>query len=133
MIFTHTICREHFAGPGHPESPARLDAVLEALDDDRFRSVERREAPLATREQLTRAHDVQLRVPSDFDDGSLRRLAVSPVAASSGRAHPPMNGRETARLNARLPVLVQPFLAFQEARSFSNAATASASGFFSAF
>jgi acetoin utilization deacetylase AcuC-like enzyme len=46
----------HFPGDNHPESPARLTAVLAALDDPRFALLERIDAPRATREQLTRVH-----------------------------------------------------------------------------
>jgi acetoin utilization deacetylase AcuC-like enzyme len=56
MILTHPSCLEHSAGPGHPESPHRLVAVLEALSAEPFRAVPRAEAPRATREQLVRAH-----------------------------------------------------------------------------
>ena len=60
MILTHAACLEHDAGAGHPESPARLRAVLEALDAPAFAGVERREAPRATRDALLRAHDAHL-------------------------------------------------------------------------
>jgi len=56
-VYTHPACLEHGPGTGHPESPARLRAVLQALDHARFASVERIEAPRATREQLERVHD----------------------------------------------------------------------------
>ncbi|HVV98522.1 MAG TPA: histone deacetylase family protein [Rhodanobacteraceae bacterium] len=56
-IYTHPACLAHDTGPGHPESPARLAAVLEALDDARFAKLARIEAPRATREQLARVHD----------------------------------------------------------------------------
>ena len=59
-IYTHAACLAHDTGPGHPESPARLAAVLEALDDPTFASLARIEAPLATREQLARVHDADL-------------------------------------------------------------------------
>lgn len=59
-IYTHPACLLHSAGPGHPESPARLHAVLEALDDPRFADFTRVDAPRATRAQLARAHDVAL-------------------------------------------------------------------------
>ncbi|HEY3521627.1 MAG TPA: histone deacetylase family protein [Rhodanobacteraceae bacterium] len=57
-FYTHPACLRHDTGLGHPESPARLRAVLEALDDPRFAGIGRMEAPRATREQLLRAHDV---------------------------------------------------------------------------
>jgi acetoin utilization deacetylase AcuC-like enzyme len=56
-LYTHPACLQHDPGIGHPESPARLRAVLEALDDPQFATVERVEAPRATREQLLRVHD----------------------------------------------------------------------------
>jgi acetoin utilization deacetylase AcuC-like enzyme len=60
QLYTHPICLRHSAGPGHPESPARLQAVLEALDQDRFATLDRIEAPLASREQLERVHEAAL-------------------------------------------------------------------------
>ena len=56
-LYTHPICLQHDPGPGHAESPARLRAVLDALDHDRFAALDRIEAPRATREQLARVHD----------------------------------------------------------------------------
>jgi acetoin utilization deacetylase AcuC-like enzyme len=56
LLYTHPACLAHDAGPGHPESPARLRAVLEALDVDRFAKLGRIEAPRVTREQLARVH-----------------------------------------------------------------------------
>ena len=60
LLYTHPSCLLHSAGPGHPESASRLQAVLEALDDDRFAELDRIEAPRATREQLLRVHDAEL-------------------------------------------------------------------------
>jgi acetoin utilization deacetylase AcuC-like enzyme len=57
LLYTHPSCLAHDAGPGHPEAPARLHAVLEALDDTRFTKLQRIEAPRVTRGQLARAHD----------------------------------------------------------------------------
>ena len=56
-LYTHPICLQHDPGLGHAESPARLRAVLDALDHDRFAALDRIEAPRATREQLARVHD----------------------------------------------------------------------------
>jgi acetoin utilization deacetylase AcuC-like enzyme len=56
-LYTHAACLRHSAGPGHPESPARLQSVLAALDDESFTSLARAEAPQATRDQLARVHD----------------------------------------------------------------------------
>jgi acetoin utilization deacetylase AcuC-like enzyme len=51
LLFTHAAMLAHDPVPGHPEQPARLSAVIDALAD-----VERREAPLAAREALLRVH-----------------------------------------------------------------------------
>jgi acetoin utilization deacetylase AcuC-like enzyme len=40
----------------HPEHPGRLEAVLAALDVPEFAALDRREAPLAQREQIARVH-----------------------------------------------------------------------------
>jgi acetoin utilization deacetylase AcuC-like enzyme len=56
-LYTHAACLRHSAGPGHPESPARLQSVLAALDDESFATLARAEAPRATRDQLARVHD----------------------------------------------------------------------------
>jgi acetoin utilization deacetylase AcuC-like enzyme len=56
FLYTHPACLEHDPGRHHPESPARLRAVLAALDDPEFVRLERREAPEATREDLLCVH-----------------------------------------------------------------------------
>jgi acetoin utilization deacetylase AcuC-like enzyme len=55
-IYTHPACFDHDPGGDHPESAARLRAVLQALDDPRFAALERFEAPGVTRGQLERVH-----------------------------------------------------------------------------
>ncbi|KAB7624451.1 histone deacetylase family protein [Alkalilimnicola sp. S0819] len=55
-LYTHPACLEHDTGPGHPESAARLRAVLSALEAPRFQDLQRHEPPRATREQLQRVH-----------------------------------------------------------------------------
>ena len=56
FLYTHPACLDHDPGRRHPESPARLRAVLAALDDPEFTRLERREAPEAAREDLLRVH-----------------------------------------------------------------------------
>jgi acetoin utilization deacetylase AcuC-like enzyme len=55
-LITHAACFDHDTGPGHPESSARLVAVLEALAEPRFATLMRREAPRATIDQIARCH-----------------------------------------------------------------------------
>ena len=55
-LFTHPACLEHDTGLGHPECPARLRHVIEALEHPDFVPLIRQEAPEATVEQLELAH-----------------------------------------------------------------------------
>jgi acetoin utilization deacetylase AcuC-like enzyme len=57
-LLTHPDCALHEMGPGHPESPQRLKAILAALEASGL--VKRllvREAPEAKREELERVHE----------------------------------------------------------------------------
>jgi acetoin utilization deacetylase AcuC-like enzyme len=56
LLYTHPACLEHDPGSHHPESPARLHAVLQALGQPVFPRLERREAPEAEIEDLCRVH-----------------------------------------------------------------------------
>ncbi|HEY6985487.1 MAG TPA: histone deacetylase family protein [Rhodanobacteraceae bacterium] len=88
-IYTHRACLAHDPGPGHPESPARLAAVLEALDDPAFAALARIDAPVATREQLARVHARELidRVLDEPVTSGWRRVdadtVMSPVSADA--------------------------------------------------
>ena len=90
QLFTHSVCLQHDPGPGHAESPARLRAVLEALDQDRFATVDRVEAPRATREQLLRVHtqahvDRILAITPESDTVRLDEdTLMSPASAEAG-------------------------------------------------
>ncbi|MDJ0943056.1 MAG: histone deacetylase family protein [Kiloniellales bacterium] len=56
FLYSHQACFNHDPGQVHPERPARLKAVLTALEEAEFDALERREAPLASREQIARVH-----------------------------------------------------------------------------
>ena len=90
QLYTHAVCLQHDPGPGHAESPARLRAVLNALDQDRFAIVDRVEAPRATREQLLRVHTadhVDRILSITPDDGTVRLdedTLMSPASAEAG-------------------------------------------------
>jgi acetoin utilization deacetylase AcuC-like enzyme len=54
----HPDCELHDTGAGHPESPARVRAVLDYLPTrEIWQQLTQYEAPLASREQLYRVHD----------------------------------------------------------------------------
>jgi acetoin utilization deacetylase AcuC-like enzyme len=68
LLYTHPACLEHDTGFGHPECPARLTAILNALRTVPFAALEWRDAPSATLEQLTRIH------PQAYVDRILARV-----------------------------------------------------------
>jgi acetoin utilization deacetylase AcuC-like enzyme len=56
-FFTHPTCRQHDMGEGHPECPARLDAITDHLRATGLDvALDFREAPEASAEQIGRAH-----------------------------------------------------------------------------
>jgi acetoin utilization deacetylase AcuC-like enzyme len=55
LLYTHPACLAHDPGAGHPECPARLEAVLHAVRAA-FPALPWREAPQAPREALLRVH-----------------------------------------------------------------------------
>lgn len=56
LLVTHPDCVTHDPGFGHPEAPARLSAVLAALDAPEFAGLARREAPLGSEADIVRVH-----------------------------------------------------------------------------
>ena len=57
VFYSHAECRLHDMGEGHPECAQRLDAIADQLLASGLGiAIEQREAPLATLEQLGRAH-----------------------------------------------------------------------------
>jgi acetoin utilization deacetylase AcuC-like enzyme len=75
LLYTHPSCLEHDPGQYHPETPARLRAVLDALSAPAFAALERRKAPEASITDLTRVH------PPQFVE---RLLAAVPQAGHVG-------------------------------------------------
>jgi len=89
ILFSHSACLAHETGGFHPESPERLRAVLAALEAEDFMFLDRREAPRATRAQLSLVHPashvdaVLAAIPSD----GLRQIdADTIVSPGSGEA-----------------------------------------------
>jgi acetoin utilization deacetylase AcuC-like enzyme len=89
ILFTHSACLDHDPGRMHPESPARLTAVLKAFDANEFEALERREAPLADVEQVARAHSryfVETVLGSIEADGNISFDADTRASPGSGEA-----------------------------------------------
>ncbi len=56
LLYAHKACLDHSVPEGHPERPARLEAVLSGLEAPDFQPLMRKVAPLATPAQLMRVH-----------------------------------------------------------------------------
>jgi len=89
LAWTHPTCLDHDPGPDHPEQPARLRAVLDALHRA-FPDQAWRDAPMATRGDLLRVHTTSLvdevLQPLPADRERLRLDPDTVLSAGSGRA-----------------------------------------------
>jgi acetoin utilization deacetylase AcuC-like enzyme len=56
LFFTHPIATAHDPGPGHPEAPVRMRAILDAVAAAAIPGLVRREAPQASLDQVRRVH-----------------------------------------------------------------------------
>jgi acetoin utilization deacetylase AcuC-like enzyme len=56
LFITHPACLEHITPAGHPERPDRLRAIVRALEAEKFQSLARAEAPLASLETIALCH-----------------------------------------------------------------------------
>ena len=89
LLFSHPACIEHDPGPHHPESPARLRAVLAALDAPGFEALDRREAPRAEIDALARVHErayIQMVLESVPSSGYLHLDPDTALSPGSGEA-----------------------------------------------
>jgi acetoin utilization deacetylase AcuC-like enzyme len=89
LLYTHQACLEHDPGAYHPESPARLRAVLEALDAPEFARLKRREAPEAEIDAIARVHPrpfVERMLAAVPSSGHVRIDADTVLSPQSGRA-----------------------------------------------
>jgi len=86
LIYTHTACFDHIPGPHHPESPERLQAVLQALKAPEFADVRWRDAPMGTFEQVRLIHTPQYveRVESLSPQDGFRALDAGDTIMSPG-------------------------------------------------
>ena len=56
LFLSHPACLEHQTPLGHPERPDRLKAVDRALEDEKFQTLAREQAPAAPIETIALAH-----------------------------------------------------------------------------
>ena len=78
LLYTHRACLDHDPGPGHPECPARIEAVWAALDAPEFAGLIRREAPRADFAMLGRVH------PRSYVERTLAAVPSSGYKALDG-------------------------------------------------
>jgi acetoin utilization deacetylase AcuC-like enzyme len=113
LLYTHPACLEHDPGRYHPESPARLGAVLEALDAPGFARLERREAPEAAFDDIARVH------PRGFVE---RLLAAVPSAGHVGidadTVLSPQSGRAALRAAGAVVAAVDAVMAGEADNAF---------------
>jgi acetoin utilization deacetylase AcuC-like enzyme len=56
LLITHPACLEHLMPAGHPERPDRLRAIERALEAEKFQTLARSQAPLASLETIALCH-----------------------------------------------------------------------------
>jgi acetoin utilization deacetylase AcuC-like enzyme len=56
LLITHPACLEHLTPLGHPERPDRLRAIEQALEAEKFQTLARAAAPLASLETVALCH-----------------------------------------------------------------------------
>jgi acetoin utilization deacetylase AcuC-like enzyme len=103
LLYTHPACLEHDPGSHHPESPARLRAVLAALSGPQFAALKRREAPEAAIDDLLRVHPrrhVERILKAVPNSGHVAIDADTVLSPASGRAAQRAAGAVIAAVDA---------------------------------
>jgi acetoin utilization deacetylase AcuC-like enzyme len=113
LLFSHPACTQHDPGPMHPESPARLRAVLSRLEGSDFAALERREAPLASREQVARVH------PGGYVDAVLAAVPErGHVGLDADTILSPASGEAALRAAGAVAAAVDAVVAGEAANAF---------------
>ena len=113
ILLTHPACVEHDMGPMHPESPARLQAVLEALKGGEFDALDRREAPAAEIDQIARVH------PREYVEAVLAAIPESGlVQLDPDTAVCPRSGEAALRAAGALCAAVDAVMAGEATNAF---------------
>ena len=113
LLYTHPICLDHDPGPHHPESPARLRAVLAALGAPEFAAVERREAPEAALDDIALVH------PPRFIERVLAAVPSSGHAAiDADTVLSPQSGRAALRAAGAVVAAVDAVMAGDAGNAF---------------
>jgi len=59
LLLSHRACLDHNTGAGHPERPDRLRAIEQALEDEKFQTLAREQAPRAEAEVVALCHPME--------------------------------------------------------------------------
>ena len=113
LLYTHEACLAHDPGSYHPESPARLRAVLEGLESPAFAALELRKAPRAELEDLVRAHSAR------FVEAILAAIpAAGHAAVDADTIVSPGSGEAALRAAGAVCAAVDAVLAGEAANAF---------------
>jgi len=58
LLLSHPACLNHLTPQGHPERPDRLRAIERVLEQEKFQSLAREQAPMASLEMIALAHPI---------------------------------------------------------------------------
>jgi acetoin utilization deacetylase AcuC-like enzyme len=112
-LYTHPACLDHDPGQYHPESPARLRAVLDALEAPEFAALDRREAPEAALDDIARVH------PRRFVEAMLAAVPSSGhVGIDADTILSPLSGRAALRAAGAVVAAVDAVLAGEADNAF---------------
>ncbi|HXP29634.1 MAG TPA: histone deacetylase family protein [Stellaceae bacterium] len=113
LLYTHEACLAHDPGSYHPESPARLRAVLEGLESPAFAALDLRKAPRAELEDLVRAHSAR------FVEAMLAAIpAAGHAAVDADTIVSPDSGEAALRAAGAVCAAVDAVLAGEAANAF---------------
>ena len=114
LFYTHPVALLHDAGPGHPEAPIRLRTTLRAVEEAGIPGLERREAPLATLEQVQRVH------PARYTERILAAVPESGyVRVDADTVLNPHSGEAALRAAGAACAAVDAVMAGEAPRAFS--------------
>jgi acetoin utilization deacetylase AcuC-like enzyme len=75
LLLSHPACLDHAVPQGHPERPDRLRAIERALEHEKFQSLMREQAPMASLDLVALAHPLEY--AENIRDASPREGMVS--------------------------------------------------------
>jgi acetoin utilization deacetylase AcuC-like enzyme len=113
LLLTHEACLAHNPGSHHPESPARLKAVMDGLSAAPFAKLKRKRAPDADLDDIARCH------PRAFVDAVLAAVPKQGYAAiDSDTVMSPGSGEAALRAAGAMVAAVDAVIAGEAKNAF---------------